>query len=831
MNIYSVLLLLLAPFLLFGQEIVSPTEFLGETYGTEFTPHHELVEYFKELDKASDQLTLEQYGETNEGRPLYLAFVSSKSNLEQIESIRKTNLFNAGLITDKPDVLIEKSIVWLSYSVHGNEAGGSEASMNVLYQLLKDNSKESWLDEAVVIIDPSLNPDGYERYTHWHRGIRGINVHPQLMDVEHMEPWPGGRVNHYLFDLNRDWAWQTQIESKQRIAKYNAWLPHIHADLHEMGYDDHYYFAPAAEPYHKAITDWQRDFQYEIGKNHAGYFDENGWLYFTREIFDLLYPSYGDTWPTFNGSIGMTYEQAGHGMAGRSIRMSNGKDLVLQDRIDHHTTTSLSTIEMAVKNQAQMINQFKDYFRNSKSRPSGKYKHYIVKEGANSEEFAKLLDKNDIQYSYVQEFKKLKAYSYNEKSVGDFDAEKGDIYISAYQAKSTLLQVFMEEEPILADSVTYDITSWCIPLAYGLDCYAFTAEPNVEVDKEQVMDATDFSIGKVGVAIPWNQTKGVEMVLGHLLLKDLVVKSAQKQIELENLNLKRGDLLVLKADQKESIDWQEILVKIALDLEVEMLPIENGFAISGSDLGGSGLQMISKPNVLTIFGDGVDANAYGQVWYYFEQVLKYPISRVDISSLSYIDLDQINTLILPDGYYSLSEDLLTKISEWVSSGGKLISIGGANRNLLSSDLFAIAKDESSTSDSESDHENRYKKRAYEGAERRSISGSIPGAIFKTKVDSTHPLCYGMNSYYTLKNSSRRIPLIGGNGFNPVFIPKDYTSYGFIGSELSGSFDESTVFAVERKGKGVVIYMVDNPLFRAFWKSGELIFANALFQVK
>lgn len=831
MNLRSILFLLIFPLLLSGQNLVSPIEFLGETYGKEFTAHHQLVAYFQEVDKASDQVILEQYGETNEGRPLYLAYVSTQSNLEQIDLIRKTNLFNAGLISEKPEQLIEKSIVWLSYSVHGNEAGGSEASMNVIYELLKDDTKQDWLEETIVIIDPSLNPDGYERYTHWHRGISGDRTHPELLDVEHMEPWPGGRVNHYLFDLNRDWAWQTQVESSQRIVKYNQWLPHIHADLHEMGYDDHYYFAPAAEPFHAAITDYQRTLQYEIGKNHAAYFDENGWLYFTREIFDLLYPSYGDTWPTFNGSIGMTYEQAGHGMAGRAIRMSNGKDLVLQDRIDHHTTTSLSTIEMAAKNQVEIVRNFKEYFESAQNKPRGKYKYYVLKEGSMSDEFQSLLDKNGIGYDFVQEAKKLKGYSYHEKAEESFTAEKGDLYISAYQPKSTLLQVFMEEEPFLADSVTYDITSWCIPLAYGLDCYAFGQAPSIEVGNSLTFPPVEFTMGKVGVAIPWKNNSKVEQFLGQLLLEDIVVKAVQKPISIGNVSLERGDLVVLRADQKESIDWKAVLDKHRMNLRVAMVGLSSGFASEGSDLGGSGLQMIDRPKVLTFFGDGVDANAYGQVWYYFEQVLDYPISRVDLSRFSSIDLRQVNTLILPDGYYSLSEDQLSKISDWVDSGGKLISVGGANRSLIASDLFGLGEEDLSSDDSELDQENRYKKRAYEGAERRSISGSIPGAIFKTEVDSSHPLCYGLDSYYTLKNSGRRVSLAEGNSYNPIYIPEDYTSYGFIGSELQDSFNDSAVFSVEQKGRGQVIYMVDNPLFRSFWKSGELIFANALFQVK
>ncbi len=263
---------------------------------------------------------MEKYGETYERRPLYLTYISSKENIKNIDKIRENNLINAGVKTlENKNVFSYKdiAIVWLSYSVHGNESSSTEASMKTLYLLLTKNSK--FLENTIVIIDPCINPDGRDRYANWYNqtGNFPYNINPKSR--EHDEPWPGGRANHYLYDLNRDWAWITQVESKARLKAYNKWLPHVHVDYHEQGINEPYYFAPAAEPYHEIITKWQKDFQKEIGKNNAKYFDKNGWLYFTKEMFDLLYPSYGDTYPTYLGSIGMTYEKAGGGVAGLGI--------------------------------------------------------------------------------------------------------------------------------------------------------------------------------------------------------------------------------------------------------------------------------------------------------------------------------------------------------------------------------------------------------------------------------------------------------------------------------------------------------------------------------
>ena len=271
-------------------QVQSPDEFLGYKLGDKFTRHHLVVDYYKHLAEVSDMVTLKEYGRTYEGRPLLLAYVATPDNHAQLEMIREDNLRRAGMLEGTPTT--EIAITWLSYNVHGNEANSTEASMATIYDLVKNGSESAkWLENSVVIIDPCINPDGRDRYVnfYWQYGNMPYNPDPQT--AEHSEPWPGGRPNHYLFDLNRDWAWQTQIESKERIKEYNEWMPHIHVDFHEQGYNSPYYFAPAARPYHELISNWQVEFQETIGRNHARYFDENNWFYFTKQRFDLLYPS------------------------------------------------------------------------------------------------------------------------------------------------------------------------------------------------------------------------------------------------------------------------------------------------------------------------------------------------------------------------------------------------------------------------------------------------------------------------------------------------------------------------------------------------------------
>ncbi|MEO1653326.1 MAG: M14 family zinc carboxypeptidase, partial [Bacteroidota bacterium] len=343
--------------------IQSPKEFMGYAPGEKFAFHHEVIDYFEYVAANTPEVTLIPYGKTNEGRPLVLAVVSSAENIRNLDQIRKNNLIKIGLSNESVQGK-HLPIVWLGFSIHGNEASGVNAASPTLYALLSREKPEmqQWLDETLIIIDPCINPDGYARYVNWYRQKRAFpfNVHADTW--EHDEPWPGGRYNHYLFDLNRDWAWQSQIESQQRIKIYNQWMPHVLIDFHEMGYNSPYFFAPPAKPQHADVSSWQKEFQTIIGKNHAKHFDENKWLYYSKDVFDLLYPSYGDTWPTFNGAMGYTHEQGGGGRAGIGILMENKDTLYLKDRYLHHKTTALSSIETVFNNREKLLSEFVKYF-------------------------------------------------------------------------------------------------------------------------------------------------------------------------------------------------------------------------------------------------------------------------------------------------------------------------------------------------------------------------------------------------------------------------------------------------------------------------------------
>ncbi|MFN8291236.1 MAG: M14 metallopeptidase family protein [Chitinophagaceae bacterium] len=552
--------LVLLSFFLFNTVVVfsqlrSPDEFLGYKTGTRFTPHWKIVSYFQSVAaNASANVKLEEYGQTNEGRSLVAAFVSSADNISRLEQIRMNNLRLANMARDKAAPLEANApaIVWLSYNVHGNEASSSEAAMMTLWALVdpSNSATKEWLKNTVVVIDPCINPDGRDRYINWFNTVVGKTPNPAWAAREHREPWPGGRTNHYNFDLNRDWAWQTQIESQQRVKLYSQWMPQVHVDYHEQEYNNPYYFAPAAQPYHEVITPWQRDFQGMIGKNHAKYFDANGWLYFTKEVFDLLYPSYGDTYPTYNGAIGMTYEQAGHGFGGLAVITDEGDTLTLLDRATHHFTTALSTIEVASQHAGKLISEFRKYFNEAVATGIGEFKSYVVKYSEADRErvnaLTGLLDKNGIRYEVQSGSTRGTMTGYNYFSGKDelFTVDNYDLLVQAQQPKSALVKVLFEPKTKLVDSATYDITAWSLPYVYGLKTYGSRSKlslgggNNLPVAGNSITDS-------YGYVIRWQGVQSAR-TLGQLFQKGVRVRMAEEPFDVSGQHFERGSLIITR---------------------------------------------------------------------------------------------------------------------------------------------------------------------------------------------------------------------------------------------------------------------------------------------
>lgn len=813
--------------------LLPPGEFLPHGYGRQFTPHHLLTGYVEYVARHSERVKLEYYGRSVEGRPLLLAFISSPSNIARLEDIRQEQLRAAGFLEGPATGTPHPAIVWLSFGVHGNEAGASESSMAVLHALADPANAETgkYLENTLVILDPCLNPDGYNRYTNWYLQVAPLEPDPKPFAREHREPWPGGRPNHYLFDLNRDWAWGAQAETRQRLPIYQRWLPHVHVDYHEQSYDSPYYFAPASEPYHPAVSDWQRQFQAWVGKANASSFDQEGWLYFTREEFDLFYPGYGDTYPTFSGAIGMTYEQAGHGMAGRAIDLENGDVLTLADRIAHHRATALATIETASAHAAELDREFRAFYERAKNQPAGDYKAFVVRHTNKPDQlkaFTSFLDMHQIRYGRAGKRHAAEGYDYATGTSGHIVADPDDLVISAFQPAGNLVRILLEPGAGPADSLTYDITAWSVIHAFGLEAWALPSRfdpqapwPNAPYVQPAWPDGESYAF-----LLPWTSLQDARF-LGALFREGIGVRVASQPFRIEGQNFGRGTLVVTRGDNRNVEGFSEKIKQIALRHERNLVAVKSGLVEAGSDFGSGNMRFLKAPKVALLGGEAAHSSSFGATWYFFEQALQYPVSIIEAGSFKPSLLSGFDVLILPDGNYTWSDAVKVQVAEWLRSGGRLIATGNALRWVQQIDgVRLVSKDSPALLEKDAKKEGLPPR--YEERNSHETAGNVPGTLFRAELDNSHPIGFGFpRYYYTLKTGSQAFAFLE-KGWNVAYLGKSPLALGYAGADARRKLEDSVVVAMDRIGKGAAIYLVDDPLFRAFWHNGQFLFANALF---
>lgn len=820
----------------FDGNIETPSEFFGVPLGSRFTPHHDVARYLHHVAGTSGRAHLEVQGRSAEGRELFLLAISSPENIARLGEIERLQ----GLLADSRRLKSDVSrviddlpiVLWLSYNVHGNEASCTEAALQTIYHLVDGNDADiaRIRENAVILIDPLLNPDGRERYLSWYQQVRSRAGNPDPDSREHDEPWPGGRGNHYYFDLNRDWAWASQPETKARIPHYLRWQPLVHVDFHEMSAESSYFFFPPADPIHPVVPESTIAWSEEIGKANAQAFDRFGWLYYTAEGFDLFYPSYGDSWPTLHGSIGMTYEQAGGGGGGIVYDRRDGRQLTLVDRLHHHTVAGLATVECAVDNKEKMQRSFHKF--RSGSRVEGENLHYFFPPGQGEllDRFARLLLGQGIEISETtEEVTALGLHQYSGEEAQSSLLPRGTLVVSvADQPAGHLARALLEPRAEAQEAYFYDVSAWSLPLAMGVTGYTTAIPFDGGVRPLTAIERRRGSVvgeGKYGFLLPWHPNRAVK-VLDALNEQELEVRLIPEKVVIEGTEFPPGTLFIPAGSDR----VQPLVTTLAEKLGVDFTGINSGWTEEGIDLGSEKISVLSRSQIAVATGEGVSSLSFGAIWSLFENDLDIGFSAVELSSLLSSDLSGFDVLVLPSGRgyrRAFSEEGIGTLKEWVSDGGVLVAIGSAAFALAKEGLGLVSRS-SAVEEDESEEEEEKVRRKIKELKARRQERQVPGNIFRVDLDSDHPLAFGMpQEIHVFHESTRSFEISGGGGDVGAFT-FDPAASGFISEENIEKLAGRIYLAEERIGAGHVVLFAGDPNFRLFWHGLTGLFINSVF---
>lgn len=842
-------------------EVVSPAAFLGYKLGERFTEYARSVEYFKLLAKESDRIVLEQYGKTYEKRPLLLLTVTSEKNISQLEKLRQQQLSLVSAHTlprTQVQDLVEGHPVINSYSynIHGNEASSTEAAMQVAYELAttKDADLLEALQNTINLLFICINPDGRDRYVYWANSVARHTGGSSPKDLEHYAAWPNGRTNHYWFDLNRDWVWGVHPESRGHTAAYQKWMPQVHTDYHEQGYDANYFTVPGTTPRNLLLPDDYEVWADTFGRANIAEFNKKSLSYFTRDRFDFYYPSYGSSYPSVMGAIGMLTEQGGIG-GHRAIETEDGYVLTLRQRVYDHYTTSIAQVKAAARNRKELINYSIDAWNPLNSKSSATT--YIIEDDGSEyvEDVLRMLLMNGVEVRRTTETLKASLTNFRTRVRAQKSLPKGSLAISTDQPRHLFINSILSQDLQIEDSVMYDMSTWSAPLAYNLE--AFVSEGPLQVNTEEAT-LDKYSEGRmipVGSAagkpyawvIRWNQRQAPK-ALGKLWAAGYRVRAAMSAFSSDDgTTFDAGSLIVLSGrnDTKNDRQTDVDMTSLAEELGIEVHRFTTGRMKDGMDLASTRNFPVKAPKVAMLVEPPFNVYTSGQIYFLFDYETELPVDRVRISSLEqtdlprfgsrygYTDLKDYDVVILPDARNLgkvFGQTGQAKLKSWLSDGGTLIAIGSSaefftkeSGFLKGQEVLKPAKDTSSQKDI----------LAY--ADRTDYFGKqrIPGAALNATVDVTHPLAFGLKSeVYTLKFGANSLkPNTGMHSVGRYANSVDkLLASGYASAENLIALAGNTWSGVRPFGSGKIVYFMDNPHYRMFWRGPSRMMQNAVMIV-
>lgn len=842
-------------------EIPDSRAVLRYDWGEEISNHQQIELYLNRLhDAAPGRTRMVEYGQSWEGRSLNYLVISSPENLERLDDIRQKNLQLSDPRSITPadaQTLINSQpvVVWLAYCVHGNEATPSDAAMLTAYHLLADrrDATKELLKNCVVVIDPLQNPDGRDRFVSSFREARGRYLQADPFANEHAERWPGGRANHYWFDMNRDWFLQSQQEVRAKVAAYLEWQPQIYVDAHEMGRNSTFYFPPPAEPKNPFLLPEQEAWFGKLGRHHASWFDRFGLGYMTREVFDAFYPGYGSEWPTMQGGLGILWEQAG--ARGLEIERDDETILTYRDGVRNHYLSGLATLEFAANNRAELLQSFyHTKLQSIELGRSGDVQHYFFSPDPDPHRtrgFCEMLQRNGIEVDVLASAVEVECEDLHDGTVRHRTMNPGTIHVAVAQPTARLIRSLCDRsvemdprflrrqlernEMGLPDEI-YDVTAWSMPMAFGVRGWSTRENPTIQTvpwasregssDEESLPD-----VGDPAVAWLIPGTDGAMQALSDWLQSGLRVHVNDEPFVLNGRTFDRGTLIVKVSENDQHA--KEQVQRAARDHGIQPIPTDTAFVDRGAHFGGSHVRWVRSPKVLMVVNEPA-ASSCGHTWFLMDQVLKYPVTRVNGAQFGRADWDKYNVIVLPSGSYGESngfgKKLAERLNQWIADGGTLVALGSATRwtsgdghgliknTILKRKVDRVIKEGDTT-------------RVDEGNEIETSPDRVPGAFFNCDVFDKHWVTFGFGKSLSVFYSGNLVlsPTQKTDGRTLVSFQKRdrLLASGFCWPANLDLMAETPYVVYRRVGRGHVVSFVDDPNYRAMYPSLQRLFINAI----
>lgn len=836
----------------YNPDIPTLKQVVGHAWGEDITSYHEMERFIFALAEATPRVQVFRYGETWQGRNLYYLVVASEQYQARLEEIKQgQRRLSDPRVTDSDEArrLISDlpAVTWLAYGVHGNEISSPNAGLLTAYHLAAaedDAVAEEILANSIVIIDPLQNPDGRQRFVQHFRQTRSRWTEEDRQAAEHSEPWPGGRTNHYFFDLNRDWFPLTQRETQAKVKAFLEWMPQVFVDLHEMGGDSTYYFPPQADPVNPNLTDAQKEWLKRFGENNARWFDRLRFDYFTREIYDSFYPGYGASWPGFHGAISMTYEQAS--ARGLALKRRDNTVLLFRDGVQHHFIASIATCQTAASKQEEILEYKYNFHRNAiQEGQEADIREYLISPRKRPFRAAKLIKKLvqqgiEVSKSTAGFALSVRDYDSDQEQTVDFPA--GTYLIRLDQPAKHLARVLLARQtsmdaPFIEEQLKryakrqsdqiYDITAWSLPLMYDLEAYrspSFSKVSSHPVDQFESPGSVLGGPASLAYLVPWG-TQAAAQALAQLQREKIRVFSADQGFQIHGRDFPSGSLIIKVRNNPE--DLYSRLERIAAETGASFITTDSSRVEGGIDFGSRHVRYLPPPRIGLAYGPPGRAYSVGWARYLMEQGFEYPVTLLRTEDISRLDLSDYDVLVFPDtgfgGGYStvLGEQGARKIGDWVRSGGVLVTLAGGT-------LWA-ADDAVGLLDTDRVTKGEGKDEPGAGAEEPV---PVPGAILRVALDTGHWLASGYDSKaYALVEGNRilkPLPLEKGSNVGRFFAEENLLASGFIWEEEQALIAQKPFLLEQISGAGRTVGFTEDPNFRAFHDGLELLFFNALF---